>query len=129
MDLLPVLPNLEVLYLHDMNLTQLPEQIVQMTSLRELHVWGNPLIELPVSLQNLERLEVLHISGSRLDVFPEVICNLPALKKVIWRGGVTLWMQKLSNDSTWRDRVFTEGIQMYDCESTSAPSEQTAEQT
>ena len=86
-------------------------------------------IELPVSLQNLERLEVLHISGSQLDVFPEVICNLPALKKVIWRGGVTLWMQELSNDSTWRDRVFTEGIQMYDCESTSAPSEQTAEQT
>ena len=129
LDLLPILPNLEVLYLHDMNLTQLPEQIVQMTSLRELHVWGNPLIELPVSLQNLERLEVLHISGSQLDVFPEVICNLPALKKVIWRGGVTLWMQKLSNDSTWRDRVFTEGIQMYDCESTSAPSEQTAEQT
>ncbi|KAJ9672181.1 hypothetical protein PVL29_025708 [Vitis rotundifolia] len=62
---------------HCSQLQYIPEILVNMENLRELHLNETAIKELPSSIENLNRLEVLNLDGCKnLVTLPESICNL-----------------------------------------------------
>ena len=60
----------EELSLIDQRLIELPEEIAQLSQLREIWLNGNQLEELPQWLTGLTKLEKIYLSGNRLYNFP-----------------------------------------------------------
>ena len=65
--------------LYHKNLTSLPENIGDLTHLRELYVCENRLKDLPESIGRLKMLTVLNVNSNELTTVPESIGNLTAL--------------------------------------------------
>ena len=67
------------------NLTSLPQEIRNLTSLKELYISGSPnLTSIPQEIRNLTFLKELYISGCpNLTTLPQEIRNLPLIKLTI----------------------------------------------
>ncbi|MBT2291421.1 hypothetical protein J7E73_20300 [Paenibacillus albidus] len=63
----------------------LPDSITQISSLRELHVYGNHLISLPEHLGALEELRVLDANDNRLTELPPSLGKLGKLRRLSFR--------------------------------------------
>lgn len=68
------------LSLHDCNLDELPELIVELSSLRTLYLSKNNLASLPESFGELSSLEELELASNKLKCLPESFGNLRNLK-------------------------------------------------
>ncbi|HET9171417.1 MAG TPA: leucine-rich repeat domain-containing protein [Actinospica sp.] len=73
----------KTLWLKDLGLTELPEEILQIKDLRALHAQGNHLERLPRWLATGQSLlEVLNVSGSSLTEIPDWISRFRELKQL-----------------------------------------------
>lgn len=68
-----------LLYLAEMELTELPESIGKLVHLTELWLSGNQLTQLPESIGQLVHLRRLYLSGNRLTQLPASIGHLTQL--------------------------------------------------
>ena len=67
------------MYLGENQLTSLPAEIGQLTSLQGLFLWGNQLTSLPAEIRQLTSLRVLDLSGNQLASVPAEIGQLTAM--------------------------------------------------
>jgi Leucine-rich repeat (LRR) protein len=70
--------NLKKLYI-DLNLTQLPDSIGNLTNLIDLNLQNNKLSELPDSISNLKKLQKLTFYSNNFTNIPDVIFKLTSL--------------------------------------------------
>ena len=110
------LHTLEVLYLNDLGLTELPESIGNMKQLRELHLWGNELKTLPDSVRKLKNLRLINISGNDFSTIPKELLSLPNLQRVIWRGGTEEWERMSDLDPAFAKRVEDGEVALHDAD-------------
>ncbi|TFF89318.1 MAG: hypothetical protein EU548_07675 [Promethearchaeota archaeon] len=76
------LPSLKELWLHSNRIPSLPESIGNLKSLKELHLFDNKLTTLPESIGDLKSLEELSLSRNSITTLPESIGNLSSLKSL-----------------------------------------------
>ena len=76
------LNNIEELYLHDNNITELPDNIGGSTSLKKIAIYNNSISLIPQSIGDLENLEIPEIGNNQLTAVPDAICNLINLTKL-----------------------------------------------
>ena len=81
-DLEPFQSRLIILHLWENQLTDLPESLFNLPSLKELRLNDNQLTGLPESSFNLPALTVLDLRKNQLTDLPESFFNLPALKRL-----------------------------------------------
>ena len=74
------LTQLQWLNLSDNKLTALPEWLGQLTQLQSLHLSINKLTALPEALGHLTQLQSLHLSFNRLTALPEALGHLTQLQ-------------------------------------------------
>jgi Leucine-rich repeat (LRR) protein len=102
------------LILWNMELTELPEALNQLTQLRSLDVSYNRLISLPECFNDLTRLESLDISNNQLIKLPDSLSNLIQLQWLYlsynklttlpeWIGQLTNlpWLDVSNNQLSW----------------------------
>ena len=73
------------LFLNNLNLSTLPENIGALALLTTIDISDNQLTTLPSSIGNLKKLEELHAQSNRLLVLPNTLCELQALQILILR--------------------------------------------
>ncbi len=73
---------LEDLFLGHTGISELPEDIGQMTTLKSLSLWDNNMTELPTSIGNLQQLEMLSLSDNGIGELPESFAQLQNLKSL-----------------------------------------------
>ena len=61
-------------------LTNVPAEIGQLTSLKELHLSGHKLTSVPAEIGQLTSLDWLYLSGNKLTSLPAEIGQLTSLK-------------------------------------------------
>ena len=86
---LALLQDLEILHITNQSkwISEIPEEIGQLTNLRELYLWNNQVLEtLPDSVSQLQNLEIINISGNGFTSVPEVLLSLPNLQTICLRG-------------------------------------------
>ena len=77
--------------LSDNQLTSVPTEIGQLTSLTDLYLYGNQLTSVPAEIAQLSLLEQLWLSGNRLKSVPAAIRELRAAGCTVDLGrGVTV---------------------------------------
>jgi len=67
---------LQQLYIDDMNIIGIPENIYNLNHLEYLSLNNNKLKTLPESIYNLDHLEYLGLNNNQLEILPESICNI-----------------------------------------------------
>ena len=77
-----VAKHIVALALFDKKLTELPENLGNLSRLQELYVNSNRLTQLPDSIVKLKMLSVLNANSNRITVLPENIGKLSALKNL-----------------------------------------------
>jgi len=73
---------LRLLYLHNNNLSNLPESISKLKSLSILHIGYNQLTKLPFAIGNLKSLTYLYLFSNNITGLPSTIGNLKSLKNL-----------------------------------------------
>ncbi|MEQ9357169.1 COR domain-containing protein [Coleofasciculus chthonoplastes] len=76
------LTSLQTLYLSGSNIQKLPPEIVQLTSLQSLDLGGNNIQELPPEIVQLTSLQSLDLSFNKLQELPPEIGQLTALQSL-----------------------------------------------
>jgi len=86
---LELLQHLEILHITEQStwMSDIPEEIGQLSRLRELYLWNNEVLDtLPASMSRLQNLQTINISGNSFTSVPEVLLSLPNLRTVCLRG-------------------------------------------
>jgi len=78
-------PALEILFLHQNQLSRLPEQITELKNLTTLDLSYNQLSSLPEQIAELKNLTTLDLSGNSLSNLPEQIAELKNLTTLVLR--------------------------------------------
>lgn len=65
------------------NITEIPEELRNLTSVTDLTLQHGNFIEIPVWITELTSLYGLSFTGAPLKVFPELVLSLPHLKRVL----------------------------------------------
>ena len=73
---------LEILNVSRCGLTEFPQVLCKLKSLRELQIERNRIQDIPETLENLINMETLNISFCSLTKFPEVLCKLKSLRNL-----------------------------------------------
>ncbi|RRR96477.1 leucine-rich repeat domain-containing protein [Glycomyces terrestris] len=68
--------------LTDLALTELPEEVCELTVLTKLNLFGNRLVSLPESIGEMRALSELTLTGNRLAVLPESFGRLTSLTEL-----------------------------------------------
>lgn len=63
-------------------LTTLPDDVLQQTTITNLNVSNNQMTTLPAAISNLTNLEVLNVENNRLQTFPSEISKLTKLREI-----------------------------------------------
>ena len=79
-------PLLEVFYFKSKSLTEVPEWISELKTIRKLAIILSNIRHFPRQITNLAQLEYLNLSGNPFTSFPEEISRLTALKE-LYHGG------------------------------------------
>ena len=80
------LNTLWAVYLTDLQLTELPIDIGELSHIEELYLWGNELTTLPNSMSKMSKLWKINISKNQFTDLPEVLLGLPNLREICFRG-------------------------------------------
>lgn len=92
---------LKILDLHDNQLSSLPEDMGQLSSLQVLNVEQNDLKSVPSSLTTLAQLQTLNLKGNRIRKLPESLSGLRSLRTLdISRNQIRHLPQDLANIRT-----------------------------
>ena len=78
--------NLESLFLDDIHLTEIPEEIGNLTKLQTLNLSNNNLTEIPKEIGNLTKLKDFDLINNKLIEIPKEIGNLTNLEKLFLYG-------------------------------------------
>ncbi|XP_011699530.1 PREDICTED: E3 ubiquitin-protein ligase LRSAM1-like [Wasmannia auropunctata] len=74
-------PTIQMLYLEDNNLSELPERLfVSLQHLQWLDVRNNVLTSLPTSIKSHPSLETILLQGNKIEKLPLELCLVPKLK-------------------------------------------------
>ena len=91
----------EELDLSSIGISELPDEIGQLTNLRELILINNQLMALPETIGQLTKLKTLHLYHNQLGTLPESIRHLTKLEElqIVDNGISTLpeWICELTN--------------------------------
>jgi internalin A len=68
--------------LSNKNLTEIPPEIAQLTSLRVLELSGNQISEIPEALAHLTSLQELNLSINQISEIPEALAHLTSLQEL-----------------------------------------------
>jgi Leucine-rich repeat (LRR) protein len=68
--------------MHNGSVTELPESIGNLHTLKQLYVTGNRLVSLPKSIGKLWNLKILNTSANLLTTLPKEIANLENLESL-----------------------------------------------
>ena len=71
--------NLRILDLSQSCLTEIPEEVWELTQLTELYVYYNAICEISPKIKNLTKLKYLDFQNNDLSTFPVEICQLTNL--------------------------------------------------
>ena len=69
----------EKLDLSNKNLTEIPPEIAQLTSLQYLNLRNNQISEIPEALAQLTSLQYLNLRNNQISEIPEALTHLPAI--------------------------------------------------
>jgi Leucine-rich repeat (LRR) protein len=83
---LAALTKLELLFMRNCGLTELPGSIASLTALRYVYMQNNELEELPEWFGKLTRLERLDLTGNRLYALPSSMASLTRLRQLVLSG-------------------------------------------
>jgi Leucine-rich repeat (LRR) protein len=81
-----LIPNLQVLYLADNALTELPPTVGSLARLTYLNLDRNQLKTLPAEIGSLQALSFLRLNNNKLESVPESIGQLKNLKRLYLKG-------------------------------------------
>lgn len=82
----PLFSRLQQLNINPMYLSELPEDLCDLTSLRELSFWSERITTLPTQISKLTNLELLAITGGSIQAIPPQIGNLTNLRTLRLEG-------------------------------------------
>lgn len=87
-DVLTPFVGLTLLHLNDNLMTELPDEIASMQTLKDIRLDRNRLRRLPDALGELKALEVLHVAENLLSTLPKVLgqAHMPQLREVFFLG-------------------------------------------
>lgn len=74
------------LILTDNKVSELPEELGQLSRLEKLMLSGNQLTRLPTSLHQCHNLGLIRLSANKLNEFPDVLLDLPKLAWLAFAG-------------------------------------------
>ncbi|MBW4464489.1 MAG: leucine-rich repeat domain-containing protein [Pegethrix bostrychoides GSE-TBD4-15B] len=84
------LTNLTELDLSSNRITQIPDSISRLSNLTKLYLWGNQLTEIPDSITQLSNLTELHLGGNQITQIPDSITQLSKLRVLyLWGNQIT----------------------------------------
>ncbi len=78
--------NLTKLNLSNLGLTQIPEEVFELTNLKLLNLVGNKLTTIPDAIEKLTTLNTLWLGENNLTTLPESIEKLPKLTELGFQG-------------------------------------------
>ena len=78
--------NLRILYMSKSCLTEIPEEVWELTELNSLIVNNNKICEISPKIKNLTNLKVFDCQENNLTAFPVEICQLTKLKYFDYAG-------------------------------------------
>ena len=65
-----------------MNLTDIPEEVFELTHLRDLKLSSNNIVNIPHGITSLQNLRRIHLSCNDIEEFPMVLLELPLLEHI-----------------------------------------------
>jgi len=68
--------------LSNQQLSEIPEQILNMTGLQTLYIHFNKIDRIPDNLTQLSNLQVLYLNQNNLNSFPTVVCKMQNLREL-----------------------------------------------
>jgi hypothetical protein len=54
---------------------EIPDTLMQLTTLISLNLYGNEILKIPDSISNLKKLEQLYVGSNKIEEFPEALCE------------------------------------------------------
>jgi len=78
----PYFSKLEFLVLDTVGFKEIPDSILKLTSLKEIHLQFNNIEIIPSAIQNLSQLEILGLDNNNIKELPNELFNLPNLKQI-----------------------------------------------
>ena len=79
---IPQLTSLQYLYLRNNQISEIPEALAHLTSLRFLYLGHNQISEIPEALAHLTSLRFLLLSDNQIREIPEVLAQLTSLQSL-----------------------------------------------
>ena len=99
------LSQLQGLYLDHNQLTALPEALGRLSQLQGLYLHDNQLTALPEALGQLTQLQTLYLAGNQLTALPEALRQLRALKRLFLHDNPSLELPSDILGPAWEDTV------------------------
>src|SRR5271165_5939373 len=75
--------NLQVLYLYNNQITEIPATLGNLVNLQEVYLSHNQIKEIPAALSNLANLQRLYLSHNQIKEIPAALSNLANLQRLL----------------------------------------------
>ncbi|MFN9672995.1 MAG: leucine-rich repeat domain-containing protein, partial [Microcystis sp.] len=83
---IPQLTSLQSLYLDHNQIREIPEALAQLTSLERLYLGHNQIREIPEALAHLTSLRYLNLNNNQISEIPEALAHLVNLKRLVLKN-------------------------------------------
>ncbi|KAB0242524.1 GTP-binding protein [Microcystis aeruginosa EAWAG127a] len=83
---IPQLTSLQYLYLRNNQISEIPEALAHLTSLQYLNLSDNQISEIPEALAQLTSLQYLHLKNNQIREIPEALAHLTSLQYLYLRN-------------------------------------------